>query len=377
MGKYAGVCEDLAALIWASCRTPQPDTERAFTGHDCRLIYDIPENSIPAVQCSRSRRPPNSPPSARAWPPIPSSPSIPNSCARPPIIRCCAWRRWRGRRGSGDRRAGAGHRSGAVLRADGEREGDEGVSCRAAGHRNRLARGEARSASDLRYARSPPWCSATAIPSPTTSWCQRITGDTLDKSHRFTDWTRRPLVGCAAALRRFRRDASARRLSGAGRRSRAPRPRRLGRGRDGGADLARHLPHGSGQRLAAAEDARAQAEGACRADRRRRLARARGADARRAARARPQGRSHRRHRRAGADHARASSSGCARCPRVSSARAGARPSSPRSSAGWRAIRRPCRIRPRAPAGAERRRHRRTPESAAAHDLGAAITSPPR
>ena len=42
---------------------------------------------------------------------------------------------------------------------------------------------------------------------------QRITGDALDKSHRFTDWTHRPAVGCAAALRRVRRDASARRLS--------------------------------------------------------------------------------------------------------------------------------------------------------------------
>ena len=32
-----------------------------------------------------------------------------------------------------------------------------------------------------------------ATRSPTTSLVQRITGDLLDKSHRFTDWTRRPL----------------------------------------------------------------------------------------------------------------------------------------------------------------------------------------
>ena len=105
----------------------------------------------------------------------------------------------------------------------------------------------------------------------------------------------------AALLRDLRRDPSARRLSGAGRRSRPPRPRRLGAGGDARAHLRRHLPHGSGERLAAAEDPRAQAEGARRADRGRRLARARGAVARRAALARAQGRGDRRHRRAGAD----------------------------------------------------------------------------
>ncbi len=131
---------------------------------------------------------------------------------------------------------------------------------------------------------------------------QRITGDTLDKSHRFTDWTRRPLSDAQLTLRHLRRDASARRLSGAGRGSQAPRPRRLGGRRDAHSDLARHLPHGAGQRLAAAQDARAQAEGACRAHRGRRLARARGAVARRAALARAQGRGDRRYRHAGADH---------------------------------------------------------------------------
>ena len=42
---------------------------------------------------------------------------------------------------------------------------------------------------------------------------QRITGDTLDKSNRFTDWTRRPLTAGAAQICDLRRDASARRLS--------------------------------------------------------------------------------------------------------------------------------------------------------------------
>ena len=42
---------------------------------------------------------------------------------------------------------------------------------------------------------------------------QRITGDTLDKSNRFTDWTRRPLSTGAAHLRGVRRHPSARRLS--------------------------------------------------------------------------------------------------------------------------------------------------------------------
>ena len=42
---------------------------------------------------------------------------------------------------------------------------------------------------------------------------QRITGDTLDKSHRFTDWTRRPLSDAQVTYARLRRHPSARRLS--------------------------------------------------------------------------------------------------------------------------------------------------------------------
>ena len=91
-----------------------------------------------------------------------------------------------------------------------------------------------------------------------------------------------------------------------------------------------------------AEGAGAQAERARGADRGRRLARARSAGARRAALPRAQGRPDRRHRRAGSDHDRAAREHCARCRRASSARNGAKRSSRRSSAGWRATPRRCR-----------------------------------
>ena len=173
----------------------------------------------------------------------------------------------------------------------------------------------------------------------------------------------------AARLRDFRRHPPARRLSGAGRRSRPPRPRRLGAGGNGRADLRRHLPHGSGERLAAAEDTRAQAQGARRADRGRRLARARGAAcatcrARACSRTKSSATSPCRRR------PRSRSSGtCARCPRASSARAGAR----RSSLPWRggsARDSKTLPRPRAAELGERHGGGRTAEGAAAHDLGA-------
>ena len=132
---------------------------------------------------------------------------------------------------------------------------------------------------------------------------QRITGDTLDKSNRFTDWTRRPLSPAQVSLCDLRRHAPARRLYGAGRRSRAARPHRLDGRRDGDPHLARHLPRRSGAGLDAAQDAGAQAQGAGRPDRGRGLARARSTDPRRAALTRAQGRHHRRHRHPGADHA--------------------------------------------------------------------------
>ncbi len=42
--------------------------------------------------------------------------------------------------------------------------------------------------------RSPPWCWATASSISYDQLVQRITGDHLDKSNRFTDWARRPLT---------------------------------------------------------------------------------------------------------------------------------------------------------------------------------------
>ena len=78
---------------------------------------------------------------------------------------------------------------------------------------------------------------------------QRITGDTLDKSNRFTDWTRRPLstaqVTYAVSDVTHLRDV----YHGAGRRSRTARPHRLDGRRDGGPHLARHLPRRAGARL--------------------------------------------------------------------------------------------------------------------------------
>ena len=134
---------------------------------------------------------------------------------------------------------------------------------------------------------------------------QRITGDTLDKSHRFTDWTRRPLTDAqityALSDVTHLRDVYLKLC----RRSRKARTHQLGRGRDGRAHLTRDLSHGPGAGLGAAQEPRAQAEGTGGADGGRRLARARGANPRRAALARAQGRRDRRHRGAGADHHRA------------------------------------------------------------------------
>ena len=84
---------------------------------------------------------------------------------------------------------------------------------------------------------------------------QRITGDTLDKSNRFTDWTRRPLTD--AQLRYAISDVTHLRdvylkLS---ERPAGARPHRLGARRDGRPHLARDLPDGAGKRLGAAENA--------------------------------------------------------------------------------------------------------------------------
>ena len=71
---------------------------------------------------------------------------------------------------------------------------------------------------------------------------QRITGDTLDKSHRFTDWTRRPLTDAQMSYAlsdvTHLRDVYLKLAADLGQ----ARPHQLGRGRDGRAHLARNLP---------------------------------------------------------------------------------------------------------------------------------------
>ena len=207
------------------------------------------------------------------------------------------------RRGRRDRRARARHRSQAVLRTDGERAACSRCSTPRA--RTSKSSGTAPTSSRIRSStpRSPPWCWATAIRSPTTSSCSASPA-TCSTSR--TASPTGPAGRCRTAQVTYAvsdvthlRDV----YHGAGRRSRPARPHRLDGRRDGGADLARHLPRRARARLDAAEDPGAQAQGARRADRGRGLARARGADPRRAALARAQGRHHRRHRGAGADHA--------------------------------------------------------------------------
>ena len=108
---------------------------------------------------------------------------------------------------------------------------------------------------------------------------QRITGDSLDKSHRFTDWTRRPLSDAQLAYAMsdvtHLRDVYLQ----ARRRSRTSAAASTGcRTKwtcSTSPDTYRMDPENAWQRL---KTPRAQAEGARRADRGRRLARARGAD---------------------------------------------------------------------------------------------------
>ena len=107
--------------------------------------------------------------------------------------------------------------------------------------------------------RSPRWCWATANSISYDQLVQRITGDTLDKSSRFTDWTRRPLTEAQLTTRSsdvtHLRDVYMKLSADLEKRGRAEWLRR----RDARADLARHLPDGARARLGAAQDARAQA----------------------------------------------------------------------------------------------------------------------
>ena len=166
---------------------------------------------------------------------------------------------------------------------------------------------------------------------------QRITGDTLDKSHRFTDWTRRPLseaqLTYAISDVTHLRDVYHALVEDLGRRGRV----------DWVEDEMQVLTSPEtyrrppGKRVAAAQDPRAQAQRTRRADRGRGLARARGAIPRRAALARAQGRRDRRHRRAGAHHAARSSRILRSLPKGFERSRWGEASLPRSSAAWRAI----------------------------------------
>ena len=70
---------------------------------------------------------------------------------------------------------------------------------------------------------------------------ERVTGHRPDKTHRFTDWSRRPLTPGADALRGLRRHPFARRVRSARRRSEEAQPQRLGQRGDGSPDLAKDL----------------------------------------------------------------------------------------------------------------------------------------
>ena len=206
---------------------------------------------------------------------------------------------------------------------------------------------------------------------------QRITGDTLDKSHRFTDWTRRPLSD--AQLRyaisdvTHLRDVYLALVEDLERRGRADWVEDEMRVLTS-PDTYRMEPDNAWQRLKTRvrkpKELAVLIEVAAWREREAQTAR-------RAALARAQGRGDRRHRGAGADHDREAEEPALAAQGLRALALGRghrRRGEPRAR---RAIRRRCRCSracSRRPNGARRRR---TPESAAAHDLGAAITSPPR
>ncbi len=95
------------------------------------------------------------------------------------------------------------------------------------------------------------------------SICRRRT---IDKSSRFTDWARRPLVRRADRICDRRRHASARHLSRADGEAEGVGTAGLARGRDARADLACDLRAASRARLGAVQEPRAQAARSRRAD---------------------------------------------------------------------------------------------------------------
>ena len=171
---------------------------------------------------------------------------------------------------------------------------------------------------------------------------QRITGDTLDKSNRFTDWTRRPLTEAqldyAVSDVTHLRDVYLKLSSDLNERGRSDWVRAEMEVLTS-PDTYRMEPERAWERLKSRvrkpKDLAILIEVAAWRERE-------AQDARRSARTRAQGRRDRRHRDPGADHASNSSGSCVRCRRASSARNGARRSSRRSSAASRAIRSNCR-----------------------------------
>ena len=124
---------------------------------------------------------------------IPSSPSIPSFCARPPTIRSSASCRWPLRRRRPRRSPGAGDGPGAVPCPDGRRSGGQGLPFGPAGPRNRLESRRLRAGAAVRH----PGCRdglrlrrfglLRAIVKRPRQGANR-------KSSRFTDWSRRPLT---------------------------------------------------------------------------------------------------------------------------------------------------------------------------------------
>jgi len=95
---------------------------------------------------------------------------------------------------------------------------------------------------------------------------ERITGHRPDKTHRFTDWSRRPLTADQMHYAVLRRHPFARRVRSTRRRPQEARPQRVGQPGDGSPDLAEDLRLSSRARLGAPENAGPQAQGTCGAD---------------------------------------------------------------------------------------------------------------
>ena len=301
---------------------------------------------------------------------IPSSPSTPNSCARPPITRSFASRRWQART---KRWWSMRSPTGIDLQPFFELMANESVL--KVFHAARQ---------DIEIV----WHRAKLIPHPifdtqvaamvlgygdSVSYdqlVQRITGDTLDKSHRFTDWTRRPLtkaqIDYAISDVTHLRDVYLKLTADLEKRGRAEW---VSEEMDvlTSPDTYRMEPENAWQRLRTRvrkpKELAVLIEVAAWRERE-----AQGA--RRAARPRAQGRSGRRHRDAGADHDRAAVVAALAAQGLRAVEMGAG-NSRSGQARPRARSEDAAACSTAAGRSQRRRDRRTAEGAAAHDRGAA------